>query len=447
MRRLAKARGWVIGGVVVVGVAVFLVVGHGSVVPEEPAVRAAAMTASRPGSTTPFARVGPPASAPGQAAHPDLPPGWLEVCNAEPLSPEAASAVDGARARGVLARVDTVLGQLQVHPDPASRAAGIALADSMDFARTLAEFGPASGACADKACQAAVWKRVKEKERALAERRRTPLVHLALSSGDVGIYALAAQLCSGIWQETGPCRQVSLAEWARREPDNMAPWLWLAKAAQERQDLPGRDEALFRVAAGSRQDHHHGLVTRAVLAALPGDADGESQLHLLALALQVRDTKLLPMFNMSAACTPDLLRDANRWQRCDALAEALTRRGNSMLELRYGTRIGEAVGWSRDRVAGLRDEAEAMGHAHGLVLGTERALSCRAIAAFRHFIAETGEVGELATARSMVTRLGASPAELAAAHRARMIRLQAMADRPVDSVAAPASAAASEVTR
>lgn len=424
--------------VLCLAMAVFLGIGHGSDATDRTVPRPAVVGESQAGGTTPLAGLAPSPPTLERRPEPGLPPGWLEVCNAPPLSPEAASATDGVRVRGTLARVDTVLGQLQVHPDPVARAAGVALADSMDMARTFAEFGPASEACADQACQAAVWQRLKQKERALGEIRRQSLVQLALSTGDLGVYALAAQLCTGDWQEVGACRQVSLAEWARREPGNMAPWLRLAQEADARKDPAARDEALFRAAAAGRQDHHHRIVTRAVLDALPDQADGELQEQLLALVLQVRDLRLLPMFNLSAACTPELLRDPNRWQRCDALAEALAQHGDSMIELRAGARIGEAVGWSRDRVSGLRDEAEAVVQAHALVLGTERFLSCPAINAFRGFIAQTGELGERQVARGMLSRLGQTPAALAAAHRARLAALQSSAER-----AHPAPAASS----
>lgn len=444
-----SGHGWAIGGVIAVGVALLLAwFVHEAPAPKSPVARPLSLASSRPGNLPLLAPVALAASRDEGTAGSTLPPGWLEVCNSEPLSPEAAADVRGERTVARLSRLDTLLRQLQIHPDPRSRAAGMALADGLALVDNVVKLDRAVAACADKACEANVLQAAQDDARRAAERLRGKLVGLALSSDDVGIYALAVQMCTTYGHEVGACRQVSLAEWARREPDNMAPWLLVARQAAERKDVEGRDEALFRAAAAGRQDHHHRIVTRAALAALPDGADAMLQESVLLLAQHVRDS-LLPIFNMAAACTPELLRDANRWQRCDTLAEALTQRGNSMLELRFGTRIGEAVGWSRDRIAGLREEAEAMGQAHGLVLGTERSLSCPAIAALRSFLAETGELGELATGRAMVSRLGQPPAALARAFRERLSGLQTMADRPpaAGAPSAPAPSAASEPAR
>lgn len=354
-------------------------------------------------------------------------PGEVEVCGGDPVAEDALADLSSQRRAATRAQVDGLIDAMRFHPDPTVRAAGLLLADSAAALAYVVTVEVDVPACADAACATAV--SVQARRRRLQQGRHglAALVELALGSRDLPTYALAAQWCASAGQEVDACRQVSLAEWARRDPDNMAAWLRLAQQADVRKDAEARDEALFRAVAASRQDHHHQAVVRAALAALPDGADALVQQHLLALALDVRDAKLLPVFNAMAACEPARLGDANRWQRCDGLADALTRRGASMLELRMGLRIGRAVGWSADRVAALAQEAEALQEAHVRVLGTQPGLSCPETQVFRQFVSETGEHGELATARAMLARSGKTPDALAVAHRERMAAWQAAA--------------------
>ena len=425
----------VIGGVL--GVIVLLVAGRDASPstsrddpsPPRPTAVATPLLSVRPaqpvGVTSPPARRAPS-------------PGEVEVCEGDPVTADALADLGSARQVDTRAQVDGLIDAMRFHPDPTVRAAGLLLADSAAGLAYVVTAELDVPACADATCATAVSMQARQRRLHQARHGLAALVELAIGSRDLSTYALAAQWCASAGQAVDACRQVSLAEWARREPDNMAAWLRLAQQADARKDAEARDEALFRAAAASRQDHHHQAVVRAALAALPDGTDALVQQHLLGLALDVRNAKLLSLFNVMAACAPGLLADANRWQRCDGLADALTRRGASMVDLRMGLSIGRAVGWSADRVAALVQESEALGEAHVRALGTQPGLSCPETRVFRQFVAETGAHGELATARAMLARSGTTPEALAVAHRERMAALQAAASA-AEAAAATAS--------
>lgn len=422
--RRALWRVIVIAGVL--GVGALLVVGRDaspSTPRDDPSPPRPAAAASPISSVRPALSVGgalPPARrVPG--------PGEVDVCGGDPVSADALADLGSQRQVATRAQVDGLIDAMRFHPDPTVRAAGLLLGDSAAGLDYYVAVDVGVPGCADATCATHLTVQARQRRLHLARQRLAALVELALDSRDLSTYALAAQWCASAGQEVDACRQVSLAEWARRDPDNMAPWLRLAQQADARKDAEARDEALFRAVAAGRQDHHHQAVVGAALAALPDGTDAMVQQHLLALALDVRNAKLLPVFNAMAACEPARLGDANRWQRCDGLADALTRRGASMLELRMGLRIGRAVGWSADRVAALAQEAEALGEAHVRVLGTQPGLSCPEAQVFRQFVAETGEHGELATTRVMLARSGKTPEALATARRERMAAWQAAA--------------------
>src|SRR6266853_5433150 len=81
-----------------------------------------------------------------------------------------------------------------------------------------------------------------------AAESQAALVRLATSTHDANSYALAIFSC-GQWvgnAGNGDCYLLSYAQWARIEPDNAVPWLYLAAEAEGRGDQSTVEEALYR---------------------------------------------------------------------------------------------------------------------------------------------------------------------------------------------------------
>jgi hypothetical protein len=89
----------------------------------------------------------------------------------------------------------------------------------------------------DEACQAAAAQAVST---ATADSRRA-LVRLASTTSDADTYALAMHSCRAPAGQSSidDCALLNNAQWARIEPDNAVPWLYLAADAGRRRDRGG----------------------------------------------------------------------------------------------------------------------------------------------------------------------------------------------------------------
>ncbi|HUD26718.1 MAG TPA: hypothetical protein VMQ45_13585, partial [Burkholderiaceae bacterium] len=92
---------------------------------------------------------------------------------------------------------------------------------------------------------------------AAAESRRA-LVRLATTTSDADAYALATVSCGATTDElsSDECALLSPAQWARIEPDNVVPWLYLAEDAQRRHDRSSLEAALNRASKARYSDSH-----------------------------------------------------------------------------------------------------------------------------------------------------------------------------------------------
>jgi hypothetical protein len=189
------------------------------------------------------------------------------------------------------------------------------------------------------------------------------LVRLATTTSDADAYALAMSSCRRSPGESpiGNCALLSAAQWARIEPDNAVPWLYLAAEAVRRRDASGLDAALYRASQAQYSDRHQDLIPALVasdeMTALPPPI----QVDLTIMLLGIQATSPAPgLFLFLPYCGLDGPIDANRTQICGDLAAMLIERGRSEIDGHFGTRIGEQLGWAAPRLAALRDAAEAM---------------------------------------------------------------------------------------
>jgi len=227
----------------------------------------------------------------------------------------------------------------------------------------LQRFASSYGDCPedDTTCQSALAEAVRN---GVAQSRRD-LIRLAMTTSDADAYALAVSSCREVNKpgksESGECALVSYAQWARIEPDNAVPWLYLAAEAVRRRDASGLDAALYRASQAQYSDRHQDLIPALVasdeMTALPPPI----QVDLTIMLLGIQATSPAPgLFLFLPYCGLDGPIDANRTQICGDLAAMLIERGRSEIDGHFGTRIGEQLGWSAPRLAALRDAAEAM---------------------------------------------------------------------------------------
>ena len=273
---------------------------------------------------------------------------------------------------------------------------------------------------------------------------RDALARMAVSSTDPSVYALALHTCGG--NREGACQMLSAEQWARLDPGNATPWLFMLSAAKTRNDLAAQNEALHRIATAQRSETGFFTSLGQVASAMPSD----ETLMLAALnmtfeAIGMQAFALPPYQPLVADCSGVALRDSNRRQTCAAIAEVMVARSDTFLERMIGLRIGQHVGWPAERIDQLRGEFHAYSeHAGAPTLPDEggTGVGCadvrRGLDLFRR-LAIGGEAGEM---RAWVERSGRTPEDFVSVERARQKAEQALRARAQADAASAAAGGA-----
>lgn len=325
------------------------------------------------------------ASAPAIAAAPARPPGAhdVEVCGLGSV-PARDAGVDGLDARlrrsrdtpGYLAWRDALLAS----PDATARAAGL---------RLLALAAPEDPQPVSRLAQ-------------IAHDSRDPVAYA---------YAITACQPRGDKVPVGACQLLSHEQWATVDPDNAVPWLHLANA-------PRSDprEALFRATQATRISSHWGALYTRVLTAQPGGATPLDRLAMTTDALAISTSQPSPPYP-TKYCDAAVLRDVNRRQQCEGLAELLATRGETLLDLAVARSFGEKLGWPAERLQALRDERDALPAVQQAQIDTRDLFSCAAIDRQAAWAGEVARRGELGALREALRRSGKRLEDVAAQAR------------------------------
>ncbi len=333
------------------------------------------------------------------ARHPALPasaplaPGETEICGLGRVkADDTGQPKDMAPVRFAARRArERLLSTLANSPDEVARAAGLLL---MSAGRP--QF-------ADEACDTADCAQRTAPAPNPGGRLRSDLVardalaSMALTTRSPKVYALAMNACQSHRKE-GVCLQLSPEQWARLDPDNAVPWLYVAADAGDRREAPTAAEALFRVSRAARSDAHWGALTGLVLAKLPPELPILDKVALAGEVLSLEAEALMPFVPASQYCSVAEVRDANRQQVCSAMAEVLVNKGSSLMDVALGTSIGQRAGWPAERLAALQDERDAL-----LQLNDQSAVpqrwSCTGLVRTLNQLTEMGQHGELGAMR------------------------------------------------
>ncbi|HEY8708851.1 MAG TPA: hypothetical protein VIM34_12725 [Burkholderiaceae bacterium] len=141
---------------------------------------------------------------------------------------------------------------------------------------------------------------------------RDALARMAVSSTDPGVYALALHTCGG--NREGACQMLSVDQWARLDPGNATPWLFMLSAAKTRNDLAAKNEALHRIATAQRSETGVFTIPGLVASAVPSDET--SMLAALNMTFEA--------IGMQAVALPPY---QPRWSRIAAALRCATRIG------------------------------------------------------------------------------------------------------------------------
>jgi hypothetical protein len=272
------------------------------------------------------------------------------------------------------------------------------------------------------------------------------LVNMAVASNDPTVYAFAMQLCSS--DKPDPhCQLLSVEQLARLDPDNAVPWLYLAGAAQQRNDADGVAAALYRASVSQQVTHRQFRYAELALAALPTDMAPANRARATLYIVGRQLAFALPTYKAAASyCSKDAMSDANRQQLCDRLAHVLADKGSTLIDYAIGRRIGEQAGWPAELVENYSARLEAMGRVMSTYLDAPGGPSgCAAMRAGVAKIRDISVRGERFYAESEVQRSGASDADLLVRYREVVERRRAEAVTAAASAAVTAAASSAAV--
>jgi len=237
------------------------------------------------------------------------------------------------------------------------RAAGMYLQTRGAEGAAATAWTRAHGNCADG--DMACWSDLGQATTAGGAEVKSALARLATTTSDAEAYALAMYSCRPAGGAN--CAMLSYAQWAKLEPDNAVPWLYLAAEAERRHDRSGLDAAMLRASKSRYSDSHMDAISRPFFQS----DDYESQpplvqFQLTAQLIVIQAGFALPPVQTAALYCKTGANSAPSAQICGDLAALLIEHSQTLIEVFLGGHIAEQVGWVDPRLSGLRDQADAL---------------------------------------------------------------------------------------
>ena len=286
---------------------------------------------------------------------------------------------------------------------------------------------PASNPASSAACAAATSHEARVIQAYETEAAATvaQLADIASRSSDAGVYAQGLQACQRLSTANRPavCDTISFAQWARLDPSNMVPWIWLTDQAQSQKNPGAVSEALYRASLSTSSDGYMGLVaTELSRVAEPG----VSQLAAFYQGRMVMYVWALPAYQpMRAMCTKSAAKDANRRQVCEKVIAGMVSHSDTLIGALVGLRMGEDMGWDTQVVTQLRNQLRAQEDAYQAANYLQQrddsvqSLGCDSVTAKLNHLARIDQIGEWATVRETAAAGGSTVQALTAAYVAK----------------------------
>jgi hypothetical protein len=282
----------------------------------------------------------------------------------------------------------------------------------------------AHGDCADddKACRSDAAQAVRS---ATAESRRA-LIRLATTTPDPDSYALAIYSCDSAIGESSSddCALLSNAQWARIEPDNAVPWLYLADDAQQRHDRSSFEAALNRASKARYSNPRWDQISRFLASDVFAAQSPPVQIQLAVWIVGIQAALTLPAVPvLTQYCGKAAQADSSRVQTCGDLAATLIEHGRTVVEVTVGAGVAERIGSTDPRLAALLEQADAMRWQwwQGIKSMQEQdgaLLSCESLQVLRRNAAAEGQLGESGRLRQELADSGVTASQAAERWRA-----------------------------
>jgi hypothetical protein len=255
---------------------------------------------------------------------------------------------------------------------------------------------------------------------------REPLAKFASTSDSPEVYAIGFYACGATFKPRADsqCAQLSAEQWAKLEPNNAIPWLYVANAAATRGDLATRDEALFRASQAQTSDtYRSAFADRLLQSETLRSQPLERQTAVDGVALDLLSSVLVvsyaPVYEF---CSVDAVADPNRRQVCSDLAEVMTERADASVSLGVGWNVAKRVGWPPDRLAAVYDLMDA---SRKIVAEIHpRDGDCESLRSLHSWVGDALRYGELGANQRAIAASGKTAAQLAQMQRSEDERMR-----------------------
>jgi hypothetical protein len=262
----------------------------------------------------------------------------------------------------------------------------------------------------------------------MQEEARDALVQLAVGSGDPAVYATAVSACDTYGDSAkGACEQISLKGWAQLDPDNAVPWLLLAGKARARKDAAAEADAFNHAAKAGKIDAYNFSLLAYAEPDLPKDVTPLERWWLSVETVGIEAAVGMYQYGIATKhCSAVAVQDSDVQRQCSDLAEVFVTKGTNLLDFIAGTNIGARTGWSKERVADLKQEGDALMQAQmqSVPTGVDNQWTCSAVELGNAYVREAVQWGELRATYQALERSGETAADLAAKWREYLARIQ-----------------------
>ena len=239
-----------------------------------------------------------------------------------------------------------------------------------------------------------------------------------MTTTDPAAYAIAYRVCGPVRE--GSCGMLSADQWARLDPGNAAPWYEVYAAAQKRKDSASANEALHRIATSQRSEQRVFQMAGVLIDAVPQDDALRNGAFMLAVdMINIEVAWAVPaMQPLVAACEREPMRDTNRRQTCEAIADVLFQKSDTLLERSIGAALGRRLGWPEERIDRVRAEHQAFADSTYAGIEPSRAMSCESIKRVADDVRRKARLGEVGAMREWLAREAPPSDELLRRYRA-----------------------------
>lgn len=260
------------------------------------------------------------------------------------------------------------------------------------------------------------------------------LALLAARSNDAVVYAYALQACR-TWEapaRAGACRAITPEHWAQLDAGNAMVWLFAANAARVRGDTAAVAEAMRRAAQADTYRHPGTTLVRSLLPEEPRNLSRAQTALVLAHATGLQAALPHAHYTVLATeCGDASLAVPARRETCSRIAERMVAGADALPDMAVGLRMGERLGWPKERVAELRAQLQVLGNAHPWI-GTE-GWSCGKVDQMRRYMINVARVGERAALTEAAAAAGMTLEEVARRNRRHLEAVRASMPRPAET--------------